>query len=194
MLYLICAPDAVSVAFDAPLGASGSAQAALLNTWMDRTGIYVLYAAPSKRALDTIGGFVRQRRLTGRYVRAEIRFELCDRVVLPEQQPHALDVDTVRSYGVPPQNILGAMAGPEPTENDFHRRVVEWFSNDFMEKYRDAPNPTAIVADSAVLAAIITFLTRRQRNISIPLLKSGQAAEFKSDGLQLAFSQLLTLS
>lgn len=194
MLYLICSPEAQSLSFDSALSARGVQQAALLKDWFLQNGVFVLYLAANRRAFETGKPFVLFRRQTGQYVRPEVRFELCDRVILPEQQPHALDVDYVRSFGIPPQNILGAMAGPEPTEADFQRRVVEWFTNDFMEKYRDAPNPTAIIADSTVLKPIIQFLTRRGARPVLPAeLLPAQAVEFKSDGLQLAFSQILML-
>lgn len=194
MLYLICSPEAQSLSFNSSLTQKGQEQAKLLQEWFGQQRLYVLYLAANRRALEAAKPFVQYRRQTGQYVRPEVRFELCDRVLLPEQQPRGLDVDYVRSFGIPPQNILGVMAGPEPTENDFQRRVVEWFTNDFLEKYRDAPNPTAIIADSTVLRPIIMFLTRRGRQVDIPAeLKPAQAVEFKSDGLQLAFSQVLTL-
>lgn len=193
MLYLVCSPEAQSLSFDSGLTEKGARQAELLKDWLTQEGIFVLYLAPNKRALDAVQPFILYRRRTGQFVRPEVRYELCDRVLVPEQQPHGLAVDYVRTYGIPPQNILGAMAEPEPTDNDFARRVVEWFTNDFMEKYRDAPNPTAIVADSAVLQYIAQFLTRRGRPVSIPALKPAEAVEFKSDGLQLVFSQVLTL-
>jgi broad specificity phosphatase PhoE len=193
MLYLICASEAEAVGFDSKLSEVGQQQAAMLTTWLHATQVYVLYTAPSQRALQTIQPFVLMHRQTGQYVRAEVRFELCDRVVLPEQKPHALSIDYIRSFGIPEQNVLGAMAGPEATDLDFERRVVDWFTNDFMEKYRDAPNPTAIVADAAVLHAIMKFLHRRVRQFSIPVLEPGYGVEYKSDGLGLVFSQLLTL-
>jgi broad specificity phosphatase PhoE len=193
MLYLICASEAESVSFDSPLSSVGEQQASMLAMWLHATQVYVLYAAPSQRALQTIQPYVLMHRQTGQYVRAEVRFELCDRVVLPEQKPHSLTIDYVRSFGIPEQNVLGAMAGPEASDQDFERRVVEWFTNDFMEKYRDAPNPTAIVADAAVLQAIMKFLHRRTRQFSIPSLEPGYGVEYKSDGLGLVFSQLLPL-
>lgn len=165
----------------------------MLAMWLSATQVYVLYTAPSQRALETIKPFVTKRRQHGQYTRAEVRFELCDRVILPEQKPHSLEIDYVRSFGIPEQNVLGAMAGPEATDSDFERRVVDWFTNDFMEKYRDAPNPTAIVADVAVLEAIMKFLHRRQKQFSIPSLEPGYGVEYKSDGLGLVFSQFLTL-
>lgn len=191
MLYLVSAPEPVTVAFDSPLSADGKTQAGWLQQWMARYGVFVLYAAPSTRCLETIAGFILQRRQAGQYVRPEIRFELCDRVTLPEMQPHGLSVDAVRSFGIPPQNILGVIPGLETTAADFERRVVEWFTNDFMEKYRDAPNPTAIVADKTVLEPIIKFLTRRMPRFSKTILNPGEIMEFKSDGLTLTFSQQL---
>ncbi len=191
MLYLVSAPEALSVAFDSPLNAAGKSQALYLQQWMARSSVFVLYAAPSQRCLETIGGFILQRRQAGQYIRPEIRFELCDRVTLPEMQPHGLEVDAVRAFGIPPQNILGTIPSLETTTTDFERRVVEWFTNDFMEKYRDAPNPTALVADKTVLEPIIKFLTRRMPQFSKTILNSAEIMEFKSDGLNLAFSQLL---
>ena len=190
MLYLISALEAENISFDSSLKSSSH----ILKNWLRRNQIYMLYTCPSRRCLESIGPYVLQRKTNGEYVRAEIRFELCDRVLLPEQKPHALDVEYIRSFGMQPQNVLGVISGPEPSENDFERRVVEWFTNDFLEKYRDAPNPTAIVADGAVLAPIMKFLHRRQKVYSIPSLTPGQAVEYKSDGLNLSFSSILAIN
>jgi len=193
MLYLICASEPKTIGFDSPLSTVGTQQAAMLAQWLTANKVFVFYAAPSQRALETVGNFIKTRRQTGQYVRAEIRFELCDRVVLPEQKPHSLQVDYIRAFGIPEQNVLGAMAGPESSDAEFERRVVDWFTNDFLEKYRDAPNPTAIVADTAVLDPIIKFLNRRSKQLTIPPINPGYGVEYKSDGLTLMFSQYLTL-
>jgi broad specificity phosphatase PhoE len=92
------------------------------------------------------------------------------------------------------QSVLGNI--PE-AENfaEFQRRVLDWFDNEFFQKYKDAPIPTVIIADAMVLGTIVYHLMNRApyavAKDVVMQLKPGAAVEFKSDGMHLQYSRVL---
>lgn len=194
MLYLIHHGEATSDAFMAQLTESGAGQAADLSTLLKMLDVQIIYTAPYLRALDTIYPFVHSRKTHNHFCRVEAHYDLHNIVLLPEQRPHGLPLDVVQHYYMNRQSVLGNI--PE-AENfaEFQRRVLDWFDNEFFQKYKDAPIPTVIIADAMVLGTIVYHLMNRvpyavAKDV-VMQLKPGAAVEFKSDGMHLQYSRVL---
>jgi broad specificity phosphatase PhoE len=192
MLYLIHHGEAVGDLFESALTSVGMDQVTNIAAVMQLLNIQCIYTAPYMRALDTILPYVHDRKTHNHFCRVEAHYELHNPVLLPEHRPKPLSLDVVMQYKMNRQSVLGTVPGPE-NYAEFQRRIIDWFDNEFFQKYKDAPIPTAIVADSMTLGTIMYYLmARKPYNLvrdKVMALKPGSIVEFKSDGLRLEYSR-----
>ena len=194
MLYLVTHAETEhnSQLFDEPLSPKGSQQSVDLAQLFNVLGVQVVYAAPYRRALDTVKFFITERKRKGEFVRAEVHYDICNGIFLPEQQPHSLSMERVQDCGLNRQLVMGNMPQPESFDN-YRRRILDWFTNEFLSKYEDAPIPTVIVADTMTLA-IITYYIMNKMSYTIAKqvvnsLRYASVHEFRSNGFRLDYSR-----
>lgn len=196
MLYLVMdATSATTVErYDTMLSALGLSQATDLACLFERLGVKAVYSAPHRRALGTVAPFLLNRRRHGILVRVEAHYALTDAVYLPQNKPLLMDIAEAKSYGLNDHALWGVAPGPETSE-EYQRRVIDWFTNDFMPKYMDAPLPTVIVADGMTIATVAYYLMRHKPYDRVaPLitaLKPASVMEFQPEGLTLEYTRTL---
>ena len=197
MLYLIHHGTPVTNAdtFDEPLSVAGVHQSVQLAELLERLGVNAVYTAPYRRAMDTIKHYVLRRREQGRLCRVEVRYDLCAAVLAATAEPRAMTLAEAQHYGLDRQSVHGEMPQGIETEEQFRRRVIEWFTNDFWPKYEDAPNPTAIVAGRRALSVLITYLCSKNQRAAaestIQTMAPGAVYEFRGNGFRLELGRQL---
>lgn len=174
------------------LSERGVQQSVDLACLMESLKIQVVYAAPHRRALDTIKHFVSRRRKQGDFCRVEVHYELTNGVFTPERKPVPMPLEWAHSYGLNRQSVYGIIPGPENQEAH-QRRVLDWFTNEFWPKYESAPIPTAIVADGRTLAVILYYIMANspyaEAKRIVETLSHGAVLEFRGNGMRLEFSR-----
>lgn len=183
--------------FYTPLAPTGARQAELLAQILQRQGVNVVYAAATRRSLDTAKAYILYRKRTYQVCRVEATADIIDQVATDEQRPAPMGAEEAQDYGLNRQAFFGpSQINDLETFDVYRRRVLDWFSNHLFPRYEDAPNPTAIVADQTTLAIIVYYMMarcsrERAENVVLSLSRPGAVAQFEGDGMHMTFGRML---
>jgi broad specificity phosphatase PhoE len=184
--------------FHTPLSSTGARQAELLAQILQHAGTNVVYAAATRRSLDTVKAFIIHRKRTYQVCRVEATTDLIDMVATDDQRPTPMSMEEALSYGLNRQAFFGpSMIEELETFDVYRRRVIDWFTNHFFPRYEDAPNPTAIVADQTTLAILVYYILsrdnrKRVESIVSSLSHAGAVAQLEGDGMHMNFIRMLS--
>ena len=196
MLYLVChgssAKSADYTDFSQPL-TDGVAQATQICELAQRVQIQYIVSAPNRRSIDTTDMYRAYCRSMNKQCRSHVSYELSQQYL---KAPHEITKGEIAAFGMNMQNVFGNYPKEVETLDEYHRRVIDWFSNQFFFRiFQDAPVPTMIVADPVTIAVISYYIMRNLRYEDVkPVvanLKPGSVLEFGSDGLQLMFTRAI---
>lgn len=196
MLYIVLPPETAAwdTAFDAPLSDSGHKRAAYLANIFTTLGVEWVFTCPALRCLQTLKPYAQHRMETKGYLRTTAEYSLYPAIREATHMPRPLTWDELTQYHLKMQDADGMIVQPGETVQQLRQRVVDWFGNQFMEKYRDSPIPTAIICDPVVASVLVHYIMRRAAGAddSNQVVKSfvpGGVYEFGSDGIDLVFQR-----
>jgi hypothetical protein len=165
--------------------ASNQVQADEVSADLYNLKVDTLYLGPTIASLATTYPLAAKAHNNGDTVRRTVPYALAG----PKNKAD-LSTSVLIKYKLHQQHVQTADHEPDGTEAAFKQRIVDWFTNEFMADYMNAPNPTAIVADRQALLAIAQYLSHRQQQREIlgtiyRQLIAGSILEYRPDGLYL---------
>lgn len=197
MLYFVC-PGAFTSgpeysAFNEPLSSVGIAQATQVSEFAKCVQVQYIVSAPNRKSMDTTAMYRASCRFANIQCRSEVHYELLERAAPHSFPAHLVTNTEIDSYGMNRQSVYGDPPMELETELMYHRRVIDWYTNQFFPKFETAPVATMVLADPDTIAVMIYYILRNEpyahvRDI-VANLKAGSVMEFRSDGMQIIFSR-----
>ena len=145
--------------FDAPLSADGLVLAGELAELLSSLRVRSVYSAPSIRALQTAAPFLAQEKAKNIRIARAVAYNLYTMAMLPSQLPRWLEADELAENGFAIHMIDGTPPPPQ-ADDEFVRRVTEFYDNIVFERLWSSPVPTALFVDGQVLAVLAEHIDK----------------------------------
>lgn len=122
--------------------------------------------------------------------------ELCYNLLVTGQCAN-VDEALLKRLGISRNMVDGYMPDIHESTEEYAQRVRSWFTNVLMERLKESPIPTAIVADYDVCMIIAEYLTAHQMDRTIlphipqRLRQDGTVLEYQNSGLGLEATRFL---